>query len=132
MNAVALLLICAIAHLGPEVFSRVFGGRIGPWESVCYGMEAALLYLYAMARTGKLTAAEVAAGLYGFFESIQRPVCRAMLPMDGPPGLKPGQYLCDVATGFPVSALSPIALLVTVLVIAKEITKPSKVCSGNK
>lgn len=131
MNAVALLLICAVAHLGPEIAVMAIGGKLGPWETVCYGIEAALLYLYALARTGPLSRGEIAAALYGLFESIQRPLWRVFLPMDRPAGLRPGQYMGDVVTGFPVSMLSPILLLLAVLVVVKDFTRPSKVCSGN-
>jgi hypothetical protein len=132
VNAVPLLLIAAVAHIGPESFARLFGGRVGPWETVCYGIEATLLYLYAMARTGRPTRGELAAAMYGAFEAVQRPLCRPLLPMDAPAGLKHGQYLCDVATGFPVSMLSPIVLFAVLLVVVKDITQPTKVCSSNK
>ena len=131
MNAVALLLICAVAHLGPEVMARLYGGIIGAWETVCYGVEALLLYLYALARTGPITRGEIAAVAYGMWESIQRPLWRPFLPMDRPAGLKEGQYLGDVVTGLPVSLVSPILLLVVLLVIVKDFTRPIKVCSGN-
>lgn len=131
MNAVALLLICAVAHLGPEVGHRLFGGIVGAWETVCYGIEASLLYLYALTRTGPITRGEVAAVAYGMWESIQRPLWRPFLPMDKPAGLKPGQYAGDVVTGLPVSMLSPILLLLVLLVVVNDFTRPSKVCSGN-
>lgn len=132
MNAVALLLICAVAHLGPEVGQRLFGGIVGAWETVCYGVEASLLYLYALSRTGALTRGEIAAAIYGLWESIQRPLWRPFLPMDRPAGLKPGEYLGDVVTAFPVSLISPILLLLVLLVVVHDFTHPSKVCSVNK
>lgn len=132
MNAVALLLICAVAHLGPDVAVRLFGGILGAWETVSYGIEAFLLYLYALARTGPMTRGEIAAVAYGMWESVQRPLWRVFLPMDRPAGLKHGQYMGDVVTGFPVSMVSPILLLAVLLVVVKDFTRPSKVCSGNR
>ena len=102
------------------------------WETVCFGLESTLLWLYAMTRTGPLTRGEIAVAAYGVFESLQRPVCRALLDMGKPAGLKQGQYMCDVATGFPVSMLSPILVCAVVWVVVQDFTRPSKVCSGNK
>ena len=132
MNALALLAIVAVAHLGPDVAVFVAGGAHVAWETVCYGIEATLLYLYALTRTGPMTRGELAVIAYGVFESIQRPLWRAMLPMDRPQGLKPGQYAGDLVTGFPVSMLSPILLCAVIWVVVQDFTRPSKVCSGNK
>ncbi len=130
MNAAPLLFVAGVAHLGPDVGARLFGGRVGAWESVSYGIEASLLWLALLAFNAKTLGARAVCS-YGFFEAVQRPICRAMLPMDSPPGLKPGQYMCDVATGLPVSMLSPIFLCVVVLAVVKDLTQPTKVCSSN-
>lgn len=49
--------------------------------------------------------------LLGFFETIQRPICRLAFPLDKAPVLKEGQNLCDAATGLPLSLIGFIAAL---------------------
>ena len=58
----------------------------------------------------------------GFFESIQRAIFRPMFPMDEPLRLKPGEFMADVATGLPISYLSPILACIVALVVVAEFT----------
>ncbi len=131
MTAIALLCVAGVAHLAPDLLAQWLGGAVGPWETVCYGAESALLWAALASRmVGDRAASAVC--LYGLFESAQRAVCRQMLPMDKPAGLKPGQYLCDAATGMPVSMLSAVAVGLVLAVFVADLTKPTKVCSSNQ
>ncbi len=130
MRAVALLLIVGAAHIAPEAAAHLLGGSIKAWEFVGFGIETSALW-WLLAWGGKTSAAEHAVCLYGMYESVQRPIFRAMLPMDQPPQLPPGVHLSDVATGLPVSSLSPIILCWVIWQIVKELWRPTKVCSSN-
>ena len=117
----ALLLVAVLAHLAPQALAEVLGGTRGAWEYVCYGAEAAALWVVAAGAYRR--AAWWAVCAYGFFESAQRPVCRALYPMDRPPSLPPGATLCD-ATGLPMAMLSPIVVGLLLVVFVRDLLKP--------
>lgn len=124
-----MLLVIAIAHLGPEYLSGAHGGTEAAWEVVCYGIEATCLWLWLALHTGLPSRAELAVIAFGAFESIQRPLCRAMLPMDRAPNLPDGVYMCDAAFGIPVSYLSPVLLVAVIAAVVADATK-SRTCQS--
>jgi len=121
VTAVALLFVLAVAHLGPDVFASSFGGRVGSWETVCYGIEAACLWGF-VAMDLPRTRGFYAVVVVGFFESIQRAIFRPLFPMDAPMRLPEGAYMADVATGLPISYLSPILTCVAVGFVVADFT----------
>lgn len=122
MTSIALLLVLGIVHLGPDLFAGWFGGMVGAWETVCYGIEAAILWAFIVLRP-QLQRRDMAICAYAVFEAMQRPLCRPLLPMDKAAGLKPGEYLCDVATGLPFSYLSPVLLSALLVYVLHDFTK---------
>ena len=117
-----LLVVAAVAHLLPETLQILFGGSIKAWEYVCFGIEAVCLWLIVSVLAPKVfRLATLAVCCYGVFESIQRPVCRLMLPMDKAPVLNPSQHLCDAA-GIPLTVLSPFAIALVAAVVSYSAT----------
>lgn len=120
MTPAVLLLIAALAHIAPEAIASHYGGSIRAWEYVATGTEAAALWLAVAALSRHWPVWAVCA--YGVFESIQRPICRLMLPMDKAPELKPGQFVCDVA-GINTTQLSFAAILMVAAAVAQRTCK---------
>ena len=104
-----LLIIAALSAFAPQAMSAAFGGTEAAWFYVCSGVESAVLWLFVGWTTAFLTARLIAA--WGYFEAVQRPVCRLAFPMDHPVSLAQGQGLCDAAFGLPMTWLSAIAAL---------------------
>ena len=113
-----LLLVAALAHLTPAALSAYLGGTEAAWQYACYGVEATALWLcvaHSLRGGFRLPGAAVCA--YGVFESVQRPACRLLLPMDRAPNLPDGVNLCDAA-GVSMTVLSPIAIALVATVVA--------------
>jgi hypothetical protein len=115
----SLLLAAFIAHILPTSLSLITNSSKTAWEYVCYGIEASFLWALlgivlsnsAYIKKPKYKIIINFFCLFGFFESIQRPVCRLAFPMNIPPVLLPGQNLCDAATGLPLSFLGLVFAL---------------------
>lgn len=107
-----LFALAVVTHLGPELIAQAFGHARELWEYLLYGIEATALWLVigAHAKTGFMQAVSA----YGFAESVQRPLCRAMFPLDRPPEIPAGSYLCDAA-GVQTSGLSTLAVCVVLM-----------------
>ncbi len=117
-----LVLVAALASLAPPLFASWFGGTVGAWYYVGYGLEATALWLaLALIGKGPYRWALWAVCAYGIFEAIQRWGCRLMLPMDKAPNLPPGVNLCDAA-GLPLTVLSPIAVAFVAAAVAAKTT----------
>jgi len=116
-----LLLLAALAHISPEPLADHFGGSLKAWVYVSTGTETTFLWLTVASLSSKLPVLAVC--LYGVYESIQRPLCRLMLPMDKAPQLDPGQFLCDAA-GIGTAQISFAALLLVAAIVAKHNYKP--------
>lgn len=115
--AIPLLGVAALSVLLPDVLAELLGGTVAAWAYVCYGAEAALLWLLLADHIPKQTSTPIeaftarAVCAWGAFEAAQRPVFRLAFPMDHPPKLAPGQGLADAATGLPMSFVSIAAAL---------------------
>jgi len=119
----ALLLVAALAHLAPAALSVYFGGTEAAWQYACYGVEACALWLCVAAMLrGALRWTGWSVCAYGVFESVQRPMCRLLLPMDRAPNLPDGVNLCDAA-GIPLTVLSPIAIALVATVVASTTSR---------
>lgn len=110
-----LLPIAAVALFLPDAMVSVFGGTRAAWFYVSSGIESAALWAYVASSTSLLWVQAIA--LWGFFEAMQRPVCRLAFPMDRPVSLQSGQNLCDAATGLPMSWISVFAALFLAAVV---------------
>lgn len=122
MIAAALLLVALFAHFSPEHLAPMLGGTRAAWEFVAYGAEATALWLAVASLAWRLNgwASRVpvwAVCAYGVFESVQRPLCRLAFPMDAPPKLQPGEFLCEKA-GWGTADLSFAAILAVSAVVA--------------
>lgn len=105
MMVLALLLLVAMVHLGPEHLADAFGHSRAAWDYVAAGTETAALWALLGVLWRSVPARAICA--WGAVESALRPACRLALPMDRPPPpLMPGENLCDVATGHPIGWLS--------------------------
>jgi hypothetical protein len=115
--------LAALTHLMPGVLASTFGHSQAAWEYVWYGVEAAGLWAYLGGKIGSKGGLGLTlVCLWGYFESIQRS-CRLAFPMNQPPPkLLPGQNLCDVAIGLPMTWFSLIAALF-VACILQEVLK---------
>ena len=131
MRAAALLAVVALSAFGYKGAALYLGGTVQAWAYVAHGIEAAVLWLL-LPYGHSFTRAEKLVCLFGLWMAVGRPIGRAMFPMDKAPPLKPGENLLDAATGFPVSALTPILLCWVIYAVACEIAQPTKVCSSNK
>lgn len=116
-----VLLIAVLAHLAPPFLADAVGGTLTAWEYVCYGCETAALWLLAAGMRRRVAWWAVCG--YGFFESVQRPLCRALYPMDRAPKLPAGATLCD-ATGLPFAMLSPIIVGLLLAIFVRDLVKP--------
>lgn len=108
-----LLVLAVLCNFAPEHMATWFGGRVSAWDYVVQGVQVASLWVAVAAKWR--TPMVIAVCAYGFFEAIQRPVCRLAFPMDSAPKLEQGQNLCDAAFGFPASTLSIVAVLIVVV-----------------
>lgn len=112
--AVLLVALVALAHFGPELLALVVGGTVAAWDYCLQGVQAAALWLGLAALSGGALVRAVSA--WGAFESAQRPVCRAMFPMDRAVRLPEGVTLCEAAFGSYVGwAGAVVALFVAIL-----------------
>lgn len=118
MSAHALLVVVVAAHLLPEHLADLLGHSAAAWHYVAFGLEAAALWIAVGIVVRTLPVMAVAA--YGSMEGLQRATCRLALPMDKAPALQPGQNLCDMATGLPMSVSSLLAALVVVVLADTE------------
>lgn len=121
-----LILLIALGHLLPGVLAALFNHSQAAWESVGYGIESGGLWAYVsgkrdLALPGQQTTFSLLC-LWGYFESLQRPICRLAFPMDRPPKLLPNQNLCDAATGLPLTYLS-LLLALFVASLLQEVGK---------
>lgn len=119
--SLALLALAACAALLPDTLTTLIGGTASAWAYVCYGTEAAVLWLLLASRIDASTQIEAFAAravcAWGAFEAAERPIFRLAFPMDHPPKLPPGQGLADAATGLPMSLVSvALALLLACMV----------------
>lgn len=115
-----LLFIAVAAHLMPEHVANAMGHSVVAWETVGYGIEATCLWL-AVYSTTKIPALWAVCA-YGAFESIQRPACRLLLPMDRRLALQPGQTMCD-AVGVETANLSVIAACLALTIVVQRRTE---------
>lgn len=104
-------LICAAAlvYFLPEHLAQWLGHSRAAWQYVGHGVEAAILWLLVGLLVRQAAVRFVA--LFGFFEAVQRPVCRLAFPMTGPVPLAQGQTLCDAALGIQTLWISVSAAL---------------------
>lgn len=116
--AASLAALLAAVHLLPEHLAQWLGHSHKAWESVAYGIEAAILWLYVGAAARIVSLQAVAA--WGATEGGMRGLCRFALPMDRPPVLPGGRNLCDVATGLPASWVSLAAALMVCCIAQEE------------
>jgi hypothetical protein len=117
-----LLGLLVVAHYAPAFMSWALGGTVAAWDYVTQGAQAAALWSLVASGAGHVLARGVCA--LGVFESMQRPICRAMFPMDRSPQTG-GQNLCDAALGVPVTLVNALAALFVALV-AQEMHRASK------
>lgn len=109
-----LACLAALVYFLPEHVAAMLGQSQAAWEYVAYGVEAALLWLAVGLSVRGFPLRFVS--LFGFFEAMQRPVCRLCFPMDRAPKLPQGQTLCDVALSLPTILVSvPAALFAAAL-----------------
>lgn len=112
--AVLLMALVILAHFGPELLSLAVGGTVAAWDYCLQGAQAAALWLCVAALSGGWLVRAIAA--WGAFEAAQRPICRAMFPMDQPVRLPAGVNLCEAAFGSYVGwAGAVVALFVALL-----------------
>jgi hypothetical protein len=119
MNAAALLLLAAFAHLAPEHIATGLGHSVKAWELVARGVEGLALW----ALVGSLMRSWpvwLVAG-YGMWESAQTAVCRLAQPMGKAPILKAGEDLCNAA-GWGVGYFAPVILSVIAFAVAIKTT----------
>lgn len=118
-HGVALLLLFGLANYGPELVAWAAGQSARAWDYVLQGVQSAALWaLLANAMPHVLARASCALGT---FEAMQRPVCRLMFPMDGPP--QTGDLnLCEAAIGMPVAWVNALAALFVAL-LAQEVQR---------
>ena len=124
--AIGLMLLAALANIGPELATWATDGSLRAWEYAAEGTQAAALWLIVLVlllpyRRARLPAAAVCA--YGATEAALRPICRLMFPMDRPPAVPAPEGLC-AAAGLPWWwELSPMALALSAVVVANQFTK---------
>jgi hypothetical protein len=121
-GALLLLGLLVVAHYAPDFMSWVLGGTVAAWDYVTQGAQAAALW--ALVASGAVHVLARAVCTLGVFEAMQRPICRAMFPMDRPPQTG-GQNLCDAAFGLPMTWINAIAVLFVALV-AQEMHRATK------
>lgn len=119
MNPAWLLLLAVIATALPDALADMLRQSRAAWFYVLQGLEATILWLVAGSAASPVLQAISA---YGAMEGAMRSTCRLALPMDRGPSLLPGQNLCDVAFGWPVTWLSIVAALFVAL-FAQEMTR---------
>lgn len=112
----AMLAAAVAATFLPEALAACLGGTVAAWFYAMSGVEAAALWAAACAwvcatQRGHELITGRAVCAWAVFESMQRPICRLVFPMDRPPKIPEGKNLCDVATGLPMSLVSVIAAL---------------------
>lgn len=113
-----LAALLAAVHLLPEHLAELLGHSQKAWESVAYGLEAAILWLVIGAGARWVSLQAVAA--WGATEGGMRAMCRVALPMDRAPLLPAGRNLCDVVTGLPASWFSLAAALLVACIAQEE------------
>ena len=121
---IALLLLAVGVNLLPEPIAAMSGGSIKAWEFVAGGIEAAALWwavaaLYERQRGPWLLPVQVVCA-YGMFESLLRPSCRLMFPMDRAPVIKQPYGLCEAA-GIPAYDFTPILIALCALVLSSAL-----------
>jgi hypothetical protein len=110
--ACALLAVLVLAAYGPEPLAAIVGGTVAAWDYVLSGAQALTLWLAVciLARHWVLRVVCI----LGAWEAVQRPVCRALFPMDRPP--QTGDVpLCEAAFGAPVAWLGVVLALFVAL-----------------
>ena len=120
-----LLVVAALAHLGPEHLAQWFGHSIGAWEYVCRGIEGMCLWLALGLLMRSPYAWAVCA--YGAYESALMSLCRTLHPMTGPPRLPPGQGLCTAA-GLNFGHWSPVLISFAAFAVALYVAKRNDTC----
>jgi hypothetical protein len=110
--AIVLLVVLVLAAYGPEPMAAIAGGTVAAWDYVLNGVQSLVMWLggCALARHWLLRAVCI----LGAWEAWQRPVCRAMFPMDRPPQTG-GVPLCEAAFGAPVAWLGVVLALFVAL-----------------
>lgn len=98
--AAALLLLGATVHLVPEHLAAAGLGSPAALAYVAHGVEAAAAWLLLAALLHRSPALPVL--LWLAFESAQRALCRAALPLNLPP--PKDTTMCSAAFGVSVSA----------------------------
>lgn len=112
-----LLGVLALVHLAPEMVAWATETSQAAWGYVAHGVEAAVIWAALAAYGGQRIAAVC---MLGVWEGVQRGACRLAFPMvSAPPRPPPGQNLCDVATGLPLSWVSIVAIALVAAVIAE-------------
>jgi hypothetical protein len=109
-----LLALAVLVHVSSPDLAAHLRHSAAAWDTVLYGLEASVLWLYMLATTRSALVAGVAT--WGLLESAQRSACRLLWPMDRPVRLAEGQFLCDAA-GFATSPLSIIAACVLAMLV---------------
>ncbi len=107
-----LFALAVVAHIGPELIAQALGHSRAMWEYMLYGVEASALWLVigAQAKSGFMQAA----ASYGYAETVQRPICRLMYPLDRPPAIPQDAFLCDAA-GIPTAGMSLLAVCIVLM-----------------
>lgn len=124
MSAPGLMLLAAAAHLAPEHLARLLRHSQAAWESALFGLEAAVLWMALGGATLATSTALQPVAAYGAMEGLQRAACRVAWPMDRPPPrMRPGENLCDRATGLPASWFSLMCASIVTLQLAQR-TRP--------
>jgi hypothetical protein len=114
-----LLVLFGLANYGPELVASVLGGSVKAWDYVLQGTQSAALWVTLASFMPQIVARASCA--LGAFEAMQRPVCRAMFPMDKPP--QTGDLtLCEAAIGLPAAWISALAALFVAL-LAQEVQR---------
>lgn len=122
-----LILLVGITHIGYDVlasFYPEYPRASAAWFYILRGVEGTILYCIVWAltpwRPAHVRLAVSVACAWGALEEFQTAACRFALGFDKVPTPGPYQGLCDVATGWPVYALTLMAVL---LVFASKYTK---------
>lgn len=115
-----LILVAGLAHLAPGVLTCVVGGSQAAWDYCMQGIQSAALWLLLASASGMPLILR-AVSVWGAIEGAERPICRAMFPMDKAPSLPAGVDLCEAATGIPAGWVGIVAALF-VVALHQEIT----------
>jgi len=120
----ALLLVAALSNFAPALMAGVTGGSVKAWEYVFTGIESAALWWLAaclLERTQRWSMAGLCVCLYGMFESIQRPICRLVFPMDSAPNI--GESSLCAAAGMQTFELSPMLIAICAFSLSVNLQK---------